>query len=72
MAAVTLRGTLKAFDAATYKATVQVTGSVPTWLQGVRVSRGIPAVEMVAGRACAILFPDPANPDEAVVVAVYT
>lgn len=66
------RGTVQAFDSGTYTATVQLTGSVPTWLGGVRVSRGIPAAEMVTGRGCAVLFLDAANPDEAVVVAVWT
>ena len=71
MADTTLRGTVQAFDGATYKATVQLAGSIPTWLAGVRVSRAIPAGEMVAGRGCAVLFLDSANPDEAVVIAVW-
>ena len=66
------RGTVQAFDGGAYTATVQLTGSVPTWLEDVRVSRGIPSAEMVTGRNCAVLFLDPANPEEAVVVAVWT
>ncbi|MBI4328947.1 MAG: hypothetical protein HY685_03665 [Chloroflexi bacterium] len=67
-----LRGTVKSFDSGAYTATVQVMGSVPTFLDNVKVSRGIPAAEMVAGRGCAVLFFDPANPAEAVVLGVWT
>jgi hypothetical protein len=69
---LTRRGAVQSFDGVAYKAVVQLAGSIPTWLEGVRVSRAIPTAEMVPGRSCAILFPDPANPEEAVVVAVYT
>jgi hypothetical protein len=57
------KGTLKSFDSGAYKA---------TWLQSVPVARNIPASEMVNGRSCAVLLFDPANPSDAVVVAVYT
>lgn len=66
------RGTVKLFDGGTYRATVQLAGSIPTWLQDVCVSRAIPAAEMVADRGCAVLFTNPGNPDEAVVLAVWT
>jgi hypothetical protein len=66
------RGILKGFDSATYKATVQVAGSLSVWLENVAVSRGLPAAEMVAGRSLALLFFDEANPEDAVVVGVYT
>ena len=66
------RGELKAFDAATYTATVQVAGSLAVWLEGVPVARNIPTAELVAGRRCAIVFFDEANPQDAVLVAVYT
>jgi hypothetical protein len=66
------RGTIKSFDAGTYKATVQVAGSLSVWLQAVPVARDIPPAEMVAGRSCAILFFDEANPNDAVVAAVWT
>jgi len=66
------RGTLKAFDGATYTATVQVAGSLSVWLDGVAVARNIPAAEMVAGRSCALVFFDPSNPQDSVVIAVYT
>jgi len=66
-----LRGTLKSFNATTYKATVQITGSRQTYLADVPVSRGIPAAEMVAGRTCAVLFYDAQTPGDGMVVGVY-
>jgi hypothetical protein len=36
------------------------------------VARNIASGEMVAGRRCAIAFFDPANPQDAVVFAVWT
>lgn len=65
-------GTIKAFDSGAYAATVQVAGSLATWLRDVPVSRGIPAGEVAAGRRCAVVFFDDANPQDAVVVAVFT
>lgn len=66
------RGELKAFDSGSYKATVQVAGSLAAWLSDVTVARNIAVSEMVVGRRCAILFFDEPNPQDAVVVAVYT
>ena len=66
------RGTIKSFDSGTYKATVQVAGSLSVWLGNVIVARNIPSAEVTAGRSCAILFFDPTNPEDAVIVAVYT
>ncbi len=66
------RGILKAFDSGTYTATVQVQGSLSVWLDDVPVSRSIPTGEMVTGRNVAVIFLDPGNPSDAVVVAVYT
>jgi hypothetical protein len=64
------KGVTRAFDGDTHTATVQMAGSLSVWLEGVPVSRGIPAGEMAVGRACAVLFLDESNPDDAVVVAV--
>ena len=64
------KGVLKAFDSGTYTATVQISGSLAVWLEDVPVSRGIPTAEMVPGRNVAVIFLDPGNPDDAVVVAV--
>jgi hypothetical protein len=65
------KATVKSFNAGTYKATLQVAGSLATWLENVPVARNIPSAEMVAGRTCAVLLFDPANPGDAVVLAVY-
>ncbi len=66
------RGILKAFDSDTYTATVQIAGSLSVWLDDVPVSRGIPTAEMVTGRNVAVIFLDPGNPSDAVLVAVWT
>lgn len=66
------RGELKAFDSGAYTATVQMAGSLAVWLEGVPVARNLPPAEMIAGRRCALLFFDDANPKDAVIVAVYT
>ena len=62
---------LKSFDSDSYTATVQIAGSLSSWLE-VPVSRAIPSAEMISGRACALLFFDPSNPRDAVIVAVWT
>jgi hypothetical protein len=66
------QGTLKAFDSTAYTATVQLTGSLGQWLTGVPVSRDVASGDMVAGRKVAVAQFDPANPADAVVVAVWT
>jgi hypothetical protein len=65
------KGTVKGFDAGSYTATVQVVGSLSVWLKGVPVARNVPSAEMGTGRTCAILFFDPSNPKDGVVVAVW-
>jgi hypothetical protein len=66
------KGEIKAFNSGAYTATVQVAGSLSVWLSGVPVARNIADAEMVAGRKCALIFFDDANPNDAVLVAVYT
>ncbi|OGF22110.1 MAG: hypothetical protein A2V63_13395 [Candidatus Eisenbacteria bacterium RBG_19FT_COMBO_70_11] len=66
------QGIVKAFDAGTYKATVQITGSLAVWLTGVPVARDIASGEMTAGRRCAVIFFEPGNPQDAVLTAVWT
>ena len=68
----TRKGVLKDFDSVNYLATVQISGSLAVWLQGVPVARNIPSAEMVAGRKCAVIFFDASNPKDGVVTAVYT
>lgn len=65
------KGILKAFDAGTYTATVQLTGSLVAYIEGVPVSRGIAAAEMVAGRSCALVLFSTSNFADAVLFAVY-
>ena len=65
------RGVVKTFDATTYKATVQISESSPSWLARVRVSRDIPSGEMVVRRRYAVIFFSASNPDDAVLAAVY-
>ena len=67
-----IKGILKAFDSTPYAATVQIEGSLSVWLEDVPVNRGIPAVEMVTGRNVSVQFHEAGNPDDAVVVAVWT
>ncbi|MFQ5861103.1 MAG: hypothetical protein ACE5IG_06100 [Dehalococcoidia bacterium] len=65
------KGIVKGFDSGSYRATVQLVGSTSVWLDNIAVARNIPTAEMVTGRSCAVLFFDPSNPQDAVVVAVY-
>jgi hypothetical protein len=65
------RGTLRQFDAGTYRATVQVAGSLLTVLPGIAVARNIAAAEMTPGRRVALLQFDPSNPDDMVICAVW-
>ena len=66
------KGVIKGFDSETYKAAVQVAGSLSVWLEGISVARNIPSAEVVEGRNCALIFFDETNPQDAVVAAVYT
>jgi len=65
------RGILRNFDAGSYTASVQVAGSIATWLTGVAVARNIDSAELVEGRSVALLQFDASNPDDMVVCAVW-
>jgi hypothetical protein len=67
----TRRGILRAFDAGSYKATVEIAGSIAVWLTGVSVARNIASGELVAGRKVSVTFFDGSNPDDAVLNAVW-
>lgn len=67
-----IKGILRAWDGVNHLANVEPGGTLPSILTGIPVSRGIPAAEMVVGRYVALAAFDPANPSNAVVVAVYT
>jgi hypothetical protein len=66
------RGILRAFDAGTYTASIEIAGSISVWLTGVAVARNIASGDLVTGRKVAVLFFDPSNPDDAVLFAVWT
>jgi hypothetical protein len=65
------RGILKEFDCETYLATVQMIGSLPTYLHGIPVSRGIASAEMAVDRSVLIYFAAPGVPASAVLIAVW-
>ncbi len=62
---------LKSFDAVSFTATVRISGSYKSYLEGITVARNIPAAEMVAGRDLAVIFFDDYNPSDAVIIAVF-
>ncbi len=64
------RAIVKSYDAATHKAAVQIAGSLAVWLDAVRVATNIPPADVVAGRQCTVLFLDPSNQDDAVIIAI--
>ncbi len=70
--ALHLTGTLKAWDAATYKADVLLDGDTGNFLLAVPVARNIAGAEMTVGRAVALILWDPANTADALVYAVWT
>ncbi len=66
------RGVLRAFDSGTYRANVEIAGSIATWLTGVPVARNIASGELITGRRVALLLFDPSNPNDMVLCAVWT
>jgi hypothetical protein len=66
-----LRGVLKAFDAASYRATLQLEGSRSSFATNVPVSRGIAPAQLVAGRVCVVVFLNPEDAGDARVVGVH-
>ena len=65
------KGILKAFDSGTYLATVQLIGSLSVYLANIPTSRAIASADMGTGRNVAVLFIDPSNFSDAVVIAVW-
>ncbi len=65
------KGTLRGFDSGNYTATLEITGSGKSFLQGVCVARNIPISEMINGRNVLVVFMDEHNAKDAVVVVVY-
>jgi hypothetical protein len=66
------RGTLIAFNSTDYTATVQLAGSYTAYLEEVAVARNLPGGEMTAGRKVALVFFDPSNAKDAVVIGIHT
>jgi len=64
-------GVLKNFDSGTYKAGIQLAGSLTTYFDDVSVARNIASGEMIAGRHVILVVPQD-NPRDAVVIAVFT
>ena len=62
---------LKTWDNATYKAGVQLVGSLTTYFDDVNVARNIDNADMVIGRQVIVAIPEH-NPRDAVIVAGYT
>jgi hypothetical protein len=65
------KAVLRSFDSGNYTATLEISGSGKTYLEGVPVAHNLPAGEITAGRKLAVLFFDEHNVKDAVVVAVY-
>lgn len=64
------RAIVKSYDAVAHKAAVQIAGSLAVWLDDVRVATNIPPADVVTGRQCTVLFLDPSNQDDAVIIAI--
>jgi len=62
---------LKNFDSGTYKAGVQLVGSLTTYFDNVNVAHNIASGEMITGRHIILAVPED-NPRDAVVIAVFT
>ena len=64
-------GILKTWNSTTYKAGVQLVGSLTTYLDNIAVARNIASAEMLIGRHIILVIPE-GNPRDAVVIAVFT
>lgn len=65
------RGTIKSYDPAAHRASVQIAGSLGVWLDALPVATDIAPAEVVAGRECAVLFFTDDNPADAVIITVH-
>jgi len=66
-----VRGVVKGFDGASYRATVQGAGSLSVWLDVVAGAWALRCSPLPGGRRCVVVFFDETNPQDAAVVAVY-
>ena len=58
-------------DAVTHTLTVQVMGSVSVWLDAIPAAKDVDFAKCTPGDSCAVLFLDPNNPADAVVIATW-
>lgn len=65
------RATIKSYDPAANKATVQVAGSLAVWLDAVPVSVAIAPEDVIAGRECGVLFFTGDDPGDAAVITIH-
>ena len=66
------KGRLVSFNGTDYLATVKLTGSLKSNLADIPVARNIPSAEMIAGRKVQVVMFDESNPNDAIVVGVWT
>jgi len=64
------RAIVKSYDASAHAAAVQIAGSLAVWLDAIRVATNIPPADVATGRQCTVLFLDPSNQDDAVIIAI--
>ncbi|MBI2864896.1 MAG: hypothetical protein HYX94_10095 [Chloroflexi bacterium] len=65
------RATIKAFDAASHSATIQLDGSLSQYIAAIEVAANILAADVTAGRYAVVAWPEDSNPAAAVIIAVY-
>jgi len=61
---------LKEYFPLTHTADVQLVGSPPLWMAGLHVATDIPAADLLPTRACTVLFLDPGNPIDALLLTI--
>ena len=66
-----VRGVIRYFDPATYKAAVELGGSIATVVEAMPVATHIRKEHVVAGRKCGVVLFDPNNPSDACVAFIY-
>lgn len=65
------RGIIRAYDSGTHTADVRVVSDLAQQLADVPVATDVPAVAVVAGRECSVLFFQEDDPDDAVVITIH-
>jgi len=65
------RAVIRAYNAATHKADVQLATAAPSVIATIPVATDISAPDIIAGRECAVLFFTDDNPDDAVVLTIH-